>query len=100
MGKEVWEYHRCNWGPRPGGGCKPPGEGVRHLILSGQNFAREIQIFKKFFRPSAETKNDNGDPYLVTTASRPRAVLSSANSEKPTARGTCSQGGRPWPGDL
>ena len=34
-----------------------------------------------------------GDPYLETAASRPRAVLSSANFVKSTARGgTCSQG--------
>ena len=64
----------------------PPMVGT--VILSGQD-----QIFKKNFPPSAETKNDKGDPYLVTTVSRPRAVLSSANSAKPTARGgTCAQG--------
>ena len=35
-----------------------------------------------------------GDPYLVTAASRPRAVLSSANSAKPTARGVPVARGR------
>ena len=75
--------------------------GLGTEILSGQDFASEIQIFKKFFRLRRKPKMIKGDPYLETAASRPRAVLSSANFEKPTARGAgaCSQGGRPWPGE-
>ena len=53
--------HACSWGPRPGG-ARPPREGVGTVILSGQYFIREIQIFKKNFRPSAENKNDKGEP--------------------------------------
>ena len=68
----------------PPGEVGPRPEGGRHRNISGQDSAREIQIFKKI---SAENKNDKGDLYLVTAASRPRAVLSSANLAKPTARG-------------
>ena len=65
-----------------------PWRWVGTVILSGQDFAREIQIFKKnFFRLRSKPKMIKGDSYLVTAASRPRAVLSSVNSAKPTARG-------------
>ena len=70
-------YHTCSWGPRSGG-LDLPGRGVGIVILSGQDAVRHIQIFKKMIRV---------DPYLVTAASRPSAVLSSAHSAKPTARG-------------
>ena len=39
--------HTCSWDPRPRG-AGPPGRGVRTVILSGKDFALEIQIFKKF----------------------------------------------------
>ena len=41
-----------------------------------QKMGAEIQKFKKFF---GLRSNDKGDAYLLTAASRPRAILSSAN---------------------
>ena len=39
-----------------------------------------------------------GDPYLETAASRPRAVLSSANSVRPRGGGGDKKGLGVWPG--
>ena len=74
-------------GVRGQGGWTSRGGGVGTVILPNQDFAREIQIFKKIFGLRPKPKMIRGDLYLVMAASRPRAVLSSANSAKPTARG-------------
>ena len=57
-----------------------------------EKWARKFKI-QNFF--SAFGRMVMGEPYLLTAASRRRAILSSANSTKPTARGegTCCQRG-------
>ena len=84
------------------GGWTSRGGGVGIVILSCQDFACEIQIFKKIFGLRSKSKMIRGNPYLETTASRPRAVLSSAHFAKPTARGAgvpVARGGKPSPGE-
>ena len=61
--------------------------GGRQRKISGQDSTRESEILKKFCGLRPKTKMIRGDPYLVTAASRPKAVLSSANFAEPTASG-------------
>ena len=74
-------------GARGQGKVGPRWKGGRHRNTPGQDFARKIKKFKIVFGLRAKRKMIRGDPYLVTAASRPKAVLSSANFVKSTARG-------------
>ena len=60
-------------------------EGGTHRNTSGQECCRRNSNIQKNFCFRSNEKRV--DPYLATPASRPRAVLSSANLVGPTARG-------------
>ena len=69
-----------------GGGAEPRVRG-RHRKISGQDSTRESEVLKKIFGLRPKTRMIRGDLYLVTAASRPKTVLSSANFAEPTASG-------------